>query len=219
VAEPLLTILPLAVGVLITPTAMIAVILLLMTPRAKANAAALIAGWTISLVLVVVVAYEGSTAAGSGAVSRHEVGAIVMLVLGGLLIIAGGLVLRRAHAKQGRSKLPRWLQAVDSFTPRRSFLVGLAVADVKNLVLAAAAVSALAASSSQTAEFVPLLVFVLVGSLGVLMPVGVHVFGGDRSALTLQHWRAWLVGHNSLIMAIVLFVCGALLIARGVVAQ
>lgn len=215
--ETLLSTLPWAIGVLISPTATTAVILLLMTPRASANATAMIAGWLVSLCLVTVIAYVGVTSLGIGDTNGRGTGdEITSLILGGLLLIMGGLALRRALHRTGTpAEMPRWLRAVDSFTPRRSFVVGLALADVKNLVLAVAAVTAVTAGAAQTQPLPALAVFVLVGSLGVLIPAGVCVLRGDRAEPTLKRWRDWLVAHDALIVSIVLVACGAAQIARG----
>jgi hypothetical protein len=217
VGRTLLEVLPWAIGVIMSPTAMIAIILLLMTPRAKENGGAMLAGWIISLTLVVLIAYGAVVATGiEDAPRRSNRDDTMMLVLGILCVAGGVFVLWRARRRKTPPELPRWLQAVDSFTPRRSFWVGVAVSDVKNLLLALAAVSALAATQPSEGTALPRVAFVIVGSLGILLPVGLYIFKGEGAQATLKRWRDWLVAHNAQIMAIVLLVFGAAMIVSGI---
>jgi len=196
---------------------MIAIILLLMTPRARENGGAMLAGWMISLCLVALIAYGVVAAIGiEGAPRRSSRDDTTMLVLGVLFVVGAGFILWRVRRRQTPPELPRWLQAVDSFTPRRSFWVGVAVSDVKNLALAIAAVSALAANPPTEGRTLPLIAFVIIGSLGILLPVGLYLFKGEGAQATLKRWRDWLVAHNAKIMAIVLLVFGSAMIVSGI---
>jgi Sap-like sulfolipid-1-addressing protein len=86
-----------------------------------------------------------------------------------------------ARQWQGRPKpgeeaaMPKWMQAIDGFSAVKSLGLGvlLAGANPKNLALtgAAAAVSAQAGISGSR-EAVSLVVFVLLGSLTILVPLG-----------------------------------------------
>jgi hypothetical protein len=51
--------------------------------------------------------------------------------------------------------------------------------------------------------------FVLIGSLCALLPLGVYLLGGDRAAGTLQSWKVWMVAHNGAVMTVLLLVLGA----------
>ncbi|MGC4947285.1 GAP family protein [Streptomyces sp. DT224] len=51
--------------------------------------------------------------------------------------------------------------------------------------------------------------FVVIGSLCVLLPLLVYVLGGAKSAQLLGGWKTWMGEHNSAIMTVVLVVLGA----------
>lgn len=49
---------------------------------------------------------------------------------------------------------------------------------------------------------------VLIASLCALLPLGVYLAGGTRSAQVLGGWKAWMARHNSAIMTTLLLVLG-----------
>jgi hypothetical protein len=67
-------------------------------------------------------------------------------------------------------------------------------------------------------EAVGIAVFVVIGSLGVLVPVGAHIGLGLRARRPLDELRAWLMAHNAAIMAVLLLVIGAKLAGDGLTA-
>ena len=107
--------------------------------------------------------------------------------------------------------MPKWMRALDSFTPGRSLAIGALLSGVnpKNLMLNAAAAASIAqAGLSGGAQAVVLVVLVLVGSLGIIAPVAIYFAMGDRAAPVLDEWKAWLAANNATVMT-VLFWCSA----------
>lgn len=213
----LLDVMPLALAVSLSPTAITAVIFLLMTPRPTRNAAAMAAGWSVSLSLVVVVAYLFGSATG---IADRGIGDgdkidVLRLVLGSLLVLASALAMVRRRRGTG-SRQPKWMESLDSFTPRRSFILGIAMADVKNLILAFAAVSGIVYGSHElVVRTVVLVVFVAVGSVGVTWPLVAHAVGGDEGDESLRHLRDWLVANGAKLTAVMLLVFGIALLGQG----
>jgi hypothetical protein len=50
---------------------------------------------------------------------------------------------------------------------------------------------------------------VLIGSLGTLVPLGVHLARGERADGVLGEWKAWTGAHNTAITTTVAAVLGA----------
>jgi hypothetical protein len=217
VDQALLEVLPWAIGVSLTPTATTAVILLLMTPRPKANAAAMIAGWVISLIVVTLIAYVAVTVLGLSHHERHNPTLdILRVALGALLLLLGALWWWRRRRRGGKRTLPKWMRAVDTFTPRRSFVLGVALGDVKNLILTIAAVAGAVASSREiVVQLSVMVVFVAVGSLCVLAPLVVFLVTGSHAPVIMARWRDWLEANTALLMIIVLMALGVAMIGRG----
>ena len=59
-------------------------------------------------------------------------------------------------------------------------------------------------------------VFVLLGTLGPGIPVGIHFAMGDRAGRVLEDLKTWLAANNAAIMAVLGGVIGAKLLGGGI---
>jgi len=80
--------LPAAIGVAISPIPIIAVILMLFTPRARSNGPAFLVGWVVALLVVggigILIADKASESSGTG---PGTFASLVLTVLGVLLVL------------------------------------------------------------------------------------------------------------------------------------
>jgi hypothetical protein len=216
-AEALAGILPIAVGILVVPLPIAAVILLLFSPRAKANGLAFLAGWLLGLTAVAAVTLlvAGGNEVDEGGSPARWASAIKTL-LGVALLFLAYRSFEKRPAEGSQPVPPGWMQALASYSPAKSFGLGalLAGANPKNLLLVAGAmtgVAMLGLSPGQTAVVV--IVFVLVCSLGVTAPVAYALAGGVKARDTLASWETWLVANNAVVVAVVLLVFGVWILA------
>ena len=131
-------VLPLAVGVGISPLPILVVILMLLTPRAKATASAYLVGWVLGLVLVsVLAAVLAQTTWISTQDEDQSTIAWGQVVFGLLLLMMAWQQWRTRPAPGEESALPGWLSALDRFTPAKALGVGLlfSAGNPKNLML------------------------------------------------------------------------------------
>ena len=207
----------LAVGVAISPVPIIAVILMLFTPKARQNGVAFLLGWVVGLVVVgtlVLVADVSSSDSGESTASGW-----VKLILGALLL---GLAWRSwSNRPQGdrQPEMPKWMSSIDGFTPGKSlgFAALLSGVNPKNLALTVAAAASIgAAGLSQGQEFATLAVFVVIASITVALPVVFYLVLGERAAATLTGWKGWLQTNNATVMVVLLAVFGAKLVGDGI---
>ena len=115
--------------------------------------------------------------------------------------------------------MPKWMQAIDTFTPGKSLGAGLllSAANPKNLALTVAAAGTIAETGiSNGAEAGALAVFVVVGSLTILAPVVIYFALGVRAAEILDDLKNWMAAHNAAIMTVLLLVLGVKLIGDAV---
>lgn len=203
-----------AVGIAISPLPLIAVILMLATPRGRKNGIAFTLGWLISLAVLVTVV----VLAGSGADASDSDGApatwTLWLKLGlGVIFVLLGAKQWRGRPREGQEAgRPGWMKAIDDFTPAKSagLAAVLAVANPKNLVLAVGGAVSIASSDASTGgRTVAAVLMVLIASLCTLLPLSVYFFGGEKSARVLGEWKAWMGRHNAAVMTVVLVVLGA----------
>ncbi len=211
-AESLAAILPIAVGIILSPLPVVAVILMLFSPRARANGLAFLAGWAAGLAAVgaLTLLLASTQDVEQGGTPARWTLALKLLLGAGLLFLA-----YRAFEKRPREgeepSLPAWMRAVDSFTAPRAFGLAALLSGVnpKNLLLTVSAMTGVALAGLPAGQSVVLLVvFVLVSSLGVAVPVAYALLGGQSARETLDGWKTWLVAHNSVVMAVVLLVLG-----------
>ncbi|ARU51585.1 threonine/homoserine/homoserine lactone efflux protein [Cellulosimicrobium cellulans] len=212
--------LPVAVGVLISPLPIVAVVLMLVSGRAKANAFAFLAGWFVAVGAVTLL-----VATLAGAATPDDEGpplwaAILKIVLGVLLLLLAVKQWRGRPRAGVEPPAPKWMSAIDAFTPVKA--AGLAVllgaVNPKNLLLVVSGGAAIAsaAPADTNAQVVASVVFALVASLGVATPVFIYLFMGSRAATMLDDLKAWMIHNNAVIMAVLLLVLGAKMLGDGI---
>jgi threonine/homoserine/homoserine lactone efflux protein len=125
---------------------------------------------------------------------------------------------RKRPAPGQSSPPPKWMAAVDGMQPSQAFLLGVALsaANPKNLALgAAAAITIGKASLDLLPLLVVIIVFVLIASISILVPVAYDLFGGESARTTLDGWKAWLEEHNATVMTVLLLVLGVAIVGKG----
>ena len=212
-------ILPLAVGVAISPIPIIAVVLMLSTPKGTGNGLAFLLGWLVGLGLVGVIVLLVADPAGASEDGGPAtwVGWFV-LILGLIAVLIGIRSWRGRPRGDDEPPMPTWMSAIDQFTAGKSLGLGflLAALNPKNLTLTLAAATSIAgAGLSSTDSYIVLAVFVVLGTIGLAIPIGIYFLGGDTAAQTLVELRHWLAINNATIMAVLMVVIGAKLIGSG----
>ena len=213
-------ILPYAVAASITVSAIVGIILMLVTPKAKTNGTAFAVGYVLGFALVgtIVIVLAGGKDYSSGSGPTQTV-SIIKLLLGLLLLVAAVREWRGRPRKGATPTMPKWMGTIDSFTAGKSFGLGVLLSAVnpKNLAMSLAAGLAIAQAAIPTGqEVVVLIIYIVVGASTVLAPVVVYFAMGDRAAAILHGWRKWLEENNAVVTAVVLIVLAAVLIGKGI---
>jgi threonine/homoserine/homoserine lactone efflux protein len=197
----------------------IVVILMVTSSRARQNGPAFLLGWVVGLTfaLVVVIAVAGSLGVSRG--TSSPLMDVVKLALG-LFLLALAARRWRRRRREGEPVTPRrWLATVDEFAAFRAFGLGVLLSAVNPMNLAFATAAALAiaeASLGIGALTVVVVLFVLIGSGTIVLPVAYSTFGGESARRILDGWKAWLGVHDDAVMAVVLIVLGMLVIGKGI---
>lgn len=211
--------LPLALGVAISPIPIIAVILMLLAPRAGSAAAGFLLGWVVGIMLAVVVFMALGGRAGIESGGEPSTTTSVIKLLLGVLLLGLAVWQWRARPKPGeQAKLPAWLAALDEVTTGRAIGLGflLSAANVKNLpLLAAAGLVVGTAGLSAGGAALAVLIFAVIAVSTVAIPVIGYEFARDRMSAWLVRLKAWLIEHNAAVMTVLLAVIGAVLLGKG----
>lgn len=212
------SLLPQAVGIAVSPVPVIAVVLMLMSPRATTAGPAFLLGWVVGVggaTALAAALFAGAAGEDEGLSSWQ---AVLRLVLGAGLVV---LAVRKYREPGGKDDLPAWMTAVDTMPLLRTALLAAALAALnpKNLAMVLAAADASAGTGASTAQVVgALTVFVLLASASVGLPVLARLLAPARTAPGLQSLKDWLVVHNASVMATLLLVLGTVLVGQGLTA-
>lgn len=213
-------ILPLALGIAISPIPIIAAILMLLAPRARGASVGFLIGWLLGIIVGVVLFTLLSSVIPEqdSDASKPVAGTIKVLLGAGLLFLA--LKQWRSRPKPGEeAALPKWMAAIDTITPARSLGLGflLAAVNPKNLLMAAGAGVIIGTGELTAGETVGVLViFVVIAASSVAVPVIAYLIASKRMAGPLESLRGWLVHNNATVMAVLLLVIGVVLVGKGI---
>ena len=163
--------LPIAIGVAASPMTIVALIILLMTPRALPNSYAFLLGWFAGLFLVGcfvlispgLIEFTNSPTTASG---------WIRIGLGVLFLTICLFLIKSLPRKGQPTAAPKWLVRVDSYGPRQAMNIGvfLSIANIKNsAMVASGAVLIGAAGLSSIQKVILLILFCIIASLGVLL--------------------------------------------------
>jgi threonine/homoserine/homoserine lactone efflux protein len=211
-------ILPMGVGVALSPLPIIAVTLMLVSKRAKVNGPMFVIGWLLGLAIVGVIVLAIAGPANSNADDTSTGNATLKVVLGVLLLFVALRQWRSRPGPEDEVTMPKWMGAIDSFTPVKALGAGALLSGLnpKNLVLAVAAAAAIAETQISGAEqAIAYTVFAVIATVGVAIPVVIYFALGDRAPALLASLKAWMGRHNAAIMTVLCLVIGAKLIGDG----
>jgi hypothetical protein len=214
------SILPMAIGVAISPVPIIAIVLMLGTPRARSTGPAFALGWLAGLTIVgtvMLVIASGNATGDSGGPATWT--SVLTLVFGVLFLLLAVRSWQKRPKPGHEAEMPKWMQALDTFTAGKALGLGALLSGVnpKNLALTIAAATAIAGTGvSGGQEAATLAVFIVIGSLGILVPLVIYFAMGTRAKEILDGLKAWMAAHNAAIMTVLFLVLGAKLIGDGV---
>jgi threonine/homoserine/homoserine lactone efflux protein len=215
------SVLSLALGVAISPLPIVAVVLMLATPRGKVNGPAFVVGWILGLVVVgVIVLLVASGISASSATAKPKTWVSVLkLILGLLLALVAVRQWRHRPAGDADPAMPGWMKTIDSFTPVKSLGLAAVLSGVnpKNLLLNVSAGATIAqAGISAGEQAIVFAIFVAIATLGPGIPLGIYYVMGDHSQKVLAGIRDWMVRNNQAIMAVLCLIIGAKLIGEAI---
>lgn len=209
-----LDLLPVVIGLLLTPAAIVGTILLLQSDRPLANAIAFGGGFLSSYLVICVIALSvgrAADASGEGTIKY-----VVHLVVG-LFFIAVGLVMMRRKPVPG--KTPKWMQMLEDCGPPKAFVVGVVMSLVNpNLFILLSGLSIVATMHDGIGDEIGG-TCLLLGAVALLfaLPIAVYLVFGDEAKDRLLGAKGWMVRHDRPLTLGVLFGFGALFTLQGLV--
>ncbi|WP_426565339.1 GAP family protein [Angustibacter sp. McL0619] len=213
-------ILPLALGVAISPVPIIAAILMLLSPKAKGTSIGFLIGWVVGIV-VAVTAFTvlSSVLPQKDADATNPVAGTLKLVLGVLLLLLAVKQWRGRPRGDATAALPKWMSAIDTMSPAKGLGLGflLSAVNPKNLIMSAGAGIILGSSDLDGSQVAGVIViYTVIAAMTVAVPVLGYLVASGRMAAPLESLRGWLLHENAVVMAVLLLVIGVVMIGKGV---
>jgi threonine/homoserine/homoserine lactone efflux protein len=212
--------LALAVGIALSPLPIITVVLMLTSRKARVNGPLFVLGWLVGLGIVgaIVLALAGAGSASQSGSPATWV-SWVMIVLGILLLLVAARQFQgRPHGDE-QPQMPKWMATIENTRPvtAAGLAVALSAANPKNLLLAVAGAAAIAQTGIPGGQqAIAYLIFALIGTAGVGIPVIIYFAMGARSEKLLAGLKDWMSAHNAVIMAVLCLIIGVKLIGDGI---
>lgn len=212
--------LPLAVGIAISPTTIISTVLILLSPKAKTTSVALLVGCIVGIaVAVAFFAFLSSLLPLPSSSRTSPATGAILVAVGVLLLVLAARQWQDKPAKGDRAELPKWMASIDSISPAKALALGilLSTASPKNLLLALSAgviVGGAVLSVGQVAVLI--ILFTVIAASTVAVPVATYLVAPSRMTGPLEALREWLVDNSVAIMVVLLLVIGVVVIGNGI---
>lgn len=119
--------------------------------------------------------------------------------------------------REKQPKMPKWVQFLDSFKPSRVLAIGLYEFFSDALFTVAAVVDILLARIGTFEGVIIIIVFVLLGMVGLWIPIFVRVVSPEKSATRLESMRQWLLANAQMILVFEFVCLGVIEALKGLV--
>jgi hypothetical protein len=216
-ADAISSSLPMSAGVALSPLPVAAILIILMSARARTNAPAFLLGWVAGILTIgFVVSLLPGLLTTQG--EPTQLSAMIRVALGVALLLLAGRQWRHRPRPGAAVKVPRILARLDAIGVVQSSITGFLLSAIhpKNLILNVAGAAAIDASTLDSGtQYIALVIFALIASVGITIPIATYFIARRKVSATLDRWKDWLIRNNVHVMVVLLLILGALLIARG----
>lgn len=209
-----------SLAVAFSPEPILAVILMLFTPRARSNSIAFLIGWLAGILIVITIVLTSGIFISDQVAERGGSDLVGWLKLAvGIILLA--LAVRRWRKRPRANDIivePAWLSIVERFGVFRSVAVGILLSGInpKNLILTLLSASHIAeARLSVMGQIGASAAFVAVACATVAGPIAAYFVMGKRADPHLHSMRRWLVTNNNTILFVIFLVFGAKFVGNG----
>jgi threonine/homoserine/homoserine lactone efflux protein len=210
-----------AIAVALNPIAIVAVVMIVGSPKAKTNGPAFVIGWVTSIVVVVglvVLLTSPDNISGQDGEPATAV-SVIKLTIGLVLLFLAYRGWKKRPQEGESPAAPEWMSSIAGMTPIKTLGLGAMLSGVypKSLIFNIAAGSAIAQADLSFQKTTALVVvYVLCASVSVGAPVIWYLAAPSSAAERLEGWNTWLTANKVVIMTILLLVFGVLLLGQGV---
>ncbi len=209
---------PIALGIAASPWPIIALMILLLTPKSISNSYAFLLGWFIGLMGVgLLVLHSPGLSTDTGEPSKLM--GWIRLSLGAVFLIFSILLLKDLASNKNRPDTPKWIEKVDSYGFYQALLIGFMLSGLnfKNASMVVTGAASIGSSGlSKQQELLVLFLFCLICSIGVLLPHTIFVLFRKNAERIFGKLKFWLLKNRVLILLLILVVFGGISLYKGI---
>jgi threonine/homoserine/homoserine lactone efflux protein len=213
-------VLPFAVGVAISPMPVVAMVLMLITPQARANGVTFVLGWMLGIAVAgAILLSVASPADASDEGAPADWVSWLKLALGVLLVLVAVKEWKARPAPGVEAPMPKWMSALDGIRPVKAggLAILLGTINPKNLLLIVGGAAAVAQTGvSAGDQTVAWIVFTLIATIGVAAPLVVYFAMDHRAPAILEELKDWMARNNTAVMAVLCLVIGVKLFGDAI---
>ncbi|MFE3227080.1 GAP family protein [Nocardia sp. NPDC059228] len=208
--------LPLAIGVALSPIPVVAAILMLLSTNAGRASGGFALGWVTGILTVTGLVTAAAASGLMSSAGRPSAAAAAIKIAMGLLLVF--IAFRQWRSRKDDS-IPGWMKAIDELGVAKAAGFGLllSVLNPKNLLLCLTAGVTIGTSGLNPAgTAAAIAVFVFLGAASVVVPVGGYAVAANQLRGALARLKNWLQANNHTVIAVVFMVMGTTAFAKGV---
>lgn len=212
------SVIPHAVAVALSPMPIAALILLLLSNKARSNSVAFLLGWMVALLINVGICIILFSEASNQTQSKSMLSSLISALLGITLLFLA-FKQWRGRPKTGETPItPKWMQTLESFTPLKAFGVAflLVTLNAKNTVLDIATGVIIGQKATSVSEGITaLLIFTVIASSTIIIPVSAFLLYGNRLTHTLDSLKQWFMYNSATILFVLFLILGVSLLSKA----
>ena len=207
--------LPFAIGVAASAVAVIALVLILQGTRALACGLSYTLGWVLGVGVVCALGVTFGLAVSDDPARWAQ---WLKTLLGALLLVAAARKWRQRVPSGQEPTMPVWMSGLQDSAPGKAAVLGFLLGGInpKNLMLTLGAAATLGASGLSSSElWITGIVYVVVASVTVLVPMGIYVLMRSKADKLLANLVEWMKSNSDAITIVVLVIFGVKLFFGG----
>jgi hypothetical protein len=149
--------------------------------------------------------------------TNSELTYIAALCTGVLFLLVAGLCWWKIPRKGAEVKMPKWVGYIDNAGPKTALYFGL-ILFVNNVILTITAVlDILVSPVSVTDGIIVIIIFVIIGTLGLWIPVTYRVAAPAKSEEGIERARMWIIRHYRALLIFEFVFLGIIELVKGII--
>jgi len=216
--EAILKSFPMAMGIALSPGPILAIIMLLMTKRAKTSGPLFLLGMFLGIQIVgsIIIFVPGVIASHGG---MSDATGTIKIIAGFVMLLLIIPIWLKKKKEGNVHRIPKIFNKLDEFGSLKVFLIGLVFSafSVKNAALSASGAAHIHTTSliDYFETLLGVFFFSVLSTITVIIPIVIYFLAPIKTAVLLKKWRDWLIKHHWDIVMAMLLIAGGLLISIG----